>query len=52
MCEIIICQTIYILDERAIITGVDVGMFLHVGLLMESFAAVVAGERSRVAVNE
>jgi len=30
----------------------DVGVLLHVGLLVEAFAAVVARERSCVAVNE
>lgn len=34
------------------LTGVNVGVLLHITLLMESLAAVAAGIRPRVAVDE
>lgn len=39
-------------DRRIQLTRMNVGVLLHVGLLMESLAAILAGIRSRVAVDE
>lgn len=39
-------------SEITILTGVDVRVLLHVGLLVEAFAAVLAGIRSGVTVDQ
>lgn len=38
--------------KRNLLTGMNVGVFLHVGLLMKSFAAKFAWERPSVAMDQ
>lgn len=40
------------IKKRNLLTGMNVGVFLHVGLLMESFATKFARERSSVAMDQ